>query len=90
MKLVQPAQPRDALGAGAQHQVIGVAEDDVGARRAHVLRLDRLDGGGGADRHEGGRADLPRRIAIVAEARLAVGGVDGELETLELSDAVSS
>ena len=30
---VQAAEPRDALGAGAQHQVIGVAEDDVGAGR---------------------------------------------------------
>ena len=28
---VQPAEPRDALGARAEHQVIGVAEDDVGA-----------------------------------------------------------
>jgi hypothetical protein len=28
---VQAAQPRDPLGAGAQHQVIGVAEDDLGA-----------------------------------------------------------
>ena len=28
---MQAAQPRDALGAGPQHQVIGVAEHDVGA-----------------------------------------------------------
>jgi hypothetical protein len=55
---VQPAEPRHPLGAGAEHQVIGVAKDDVGAGRAHALGLDRLDGGGGADRHEGGRADL--------------------------------
>ena len=31
MKLVQAAQPGDALGAGAQHQVVGVGEDDIGA-----------------------------------------------------------
>ena len=30
---VQAAEPRDALGAGPQHQVIGVAEHDVGAGR---------------------------------------------------------
>jgi hypothetical protein len=29
---VQAAQPRHAFRAGAQHQVIGVAQDDVGAR----------------------------------------------------------
>ena len=43
-ELVQAAEPRDALGAGPQHQVIGVAEDDVGAGRAHLVRIHRLDG----------------------------------------------
>ena len=32
-ELVQAAEPRHALGARPQHQVIGVAEDDVGAER---------------------------------------------------------
>ena len=36
-ELVQAAEPRDALGAGPQHQVIGVAEDDVGAELAHLV-----------------------------------------------------
>jgi queuine tRNA-ribosyltransferase len=71
----------DALGAGAQHEVIGVAEDDVRAARAHVLRLHRLDGRGGADGHEDGRADLAALHRDRAEPRLAVGGVDGELKT---------
>ena len=31
--MVQAAEPGDALGAGPQHQVIGVGEDDVGAGR---------------------------------------------------------
>ncbi len=39
---VQAAERRDALGAGPQHQVIGVAEQDVGAGRAHRLRLEPL------------------------------------------------
>ena len=30
-KAVQPAEPRDPLGAGPQHQVIGIAEHHVGA-----------------------------------------------------------
>ena len=32
MNAVQPAEPRDALGARPQHQVIGVGQDDVGSR----------------------------------------------------------
>ena len=32
-EFVQAAEPRHALGARPQHQVIGVAEDDVGAER---------------------------------------------------------
>ena len=31
MNAMQPAQPRDALGAGPEHQMIGVGEDDIGA-----------------------------------------------------------
>ena len=58
---VQAAEAGDALGAGAQHQVIGVGEDDVGAGRLHLVEVERLDGGGGADRHEGRRADEPVR-----------------------------
>jgi len=34
---VQPAERRDPLGARPQHQVIGVAEHDVGAGGAHGL-----------------------------------------------------
>ena len=66
---VQAAEAGDALGAGAQHQVIGVAEHDVGAGRLHLVEVERLDGGRGADRHERRRADdrraasRPRRAA---------------------------
>jgi hypothetical protein len=71
---VQPAEPRDALGAGAEHQVVGVAEDHVGPAGADVLRLHRLDGGGGADRHERRRADLAAAHADRAGAGGAVAG----------------
>ena len=65
---VQPAKLGDALGAGPQHQMIGVGEDDVGAGGAHRLRQHGLDGGRGADRHEGRRADDPARRRDLAEA----------------------
>jgi len=81
MEMMQPAQPRDALGGWAQHQVIGIAEDDVGAGRTDVVRLHRLDGSGGADRHERRRADRAAAHRDLAGARLAVGGMDGEVET---------
>ena len=80
-ELVQPAEPRHPLGAGAEHQMIGVAEDDVGAGRAHALRLHRLDRRGGADRHEGRRADLAAPHRDRAGAGGAVGGGDVELES---------
>ena len=70
---MQATKPRHALRARAEHQVIRVAEDDVGAGRAHVLRLHRLDRRGRADRHEGGRADLAALHGDRAGARFAVG-----------------
>ena len=69
---VQAAEAGDALGAGAQHQVVGVGEDDVGAGGLHLVEVQRLDGGGGADRHEGGRADPAMRRHHLAAARRAV------------------
>ena len=50
---MQAAQPRDPLGAGAEHQVVGVGEDDLGAGRGEHVDGHGLDGGGGADGHEG-------------------------------------
>ena len=67
---VQPAEPRHPLGPRPQHQMIGVAEQDVGAGGADALGQHRLDRAGGADRHEGGGADSPRGVSsIPARAR---------------------
>ncbi len=66
---VQAAEAGDAFRAGAQHQVIGVGEHDVGAGRLHLVEVQRLDGGGGADRHERRRADDPVRRRHRAAAR---------------------
>ena len=72
-ELMQAAERCDALGAGPQHQVIGVGEHDIGAERLHRLRMHRLDRRRRADRHEGGRADLSARRRDRAGARRAVG-----------------
>ena len=72
---VQPAQPVDPFRTGAQHQVIGVAQQDVGAGGGHAFGHHRLHRGGGADGHEGGGADLAARRPDHARAGRAVGGV---------------
>ena len=79
-ELVQAAEPGDALGAGPQHQVISVGEDDVGAGRGDVLGEHGLDRGAGADRHEGWRADEAARRGDGAGARLAVARFECEGE----------
>ena len=57
-EFMQSAEPGDPLRAGAQHQVVGVAEDDVRTRCTDAFRLHALHRRRGADRHEGGRADI--------------------------------
>ena len=79
-ELVQAAELGDALGAGPQHQMIGVGEDDVGAGRRHVLGEHGLDRGAGADRHEGRRAHDAARRGDGAGARLAVARFEREGE----------
>jgi len=77
---VQPAKPIDPLCGGPQHQMVGVAEDHVRTRRAHVGRLHRLDRRRRSYRHEGRRADVATHEAQRAGARGAIDGVDAELE----------
>ena len=69
---VQATQCRDPLGAWAQHQVIGVAKQDVGARRRDAFGQHRLDGRGRAHGHEGGRADRAARRLDQPRARAPV------------------
>jgi hypothetical protein len=52
-QLVQAAELGDPFSAGPQHQVIGVAKQDVGATLAHLRRVHALDRTLCADRHEG-------------------------------------
>src|SRR3546814_16973905 len=51
------AELRHPLGTRAQHQVIGVAKNDLGAAGGDLLGRQPLHGAGGAHRHEGGRVD---------------------------------
>ena len=80
-EFVQAAERSDPLRAGAQHQVIGVAEHDVGAELAHLLGIHRLDRRGGADRHEGRRADFAAWRENLAETGAAVAGEEPVLES---------
>ncbi len=79
-QLVQAAKARDALRRRAQHQMVGIAEDDVGAGLADLVEIHRLDRADGADRHEGRRADRAARHGDFAEARAGVGLLESELK----------
>ena len=75
---VQAAELAHALGAGAQRQVVGVAEDDARAQPPDVARRQRLHAGLRADRHEDRRLDRPVRGVQHAGARVAVARDDLE------------
>ena len=80
-EFMQAAQPRHPLGPRAEHQVIGIAENDVRTRLADGLGLHRLNRCRGADRHECRRADFPALHGNGAGARGTIGGLDGKCET---------
>ncbi|MND81057.1 hypothetical protein D3C80_728430 [compost metagenome] len=81
-QLVQATEARDAFSTGTQHQVIGIAEDDIGAGVLDLVEIHRLDRANGADRHEGGSTDRAARHGDFAKARAGVGLLQGELEIL--------
>ena len=71
---MQAAHLGDEVVAGTEGEVIGVAEDHVGAGRFELVRRQSLDGGLGADGHEDGRIDGAVRSVQPAEAGGAIGG----------------
>ncbi len=75
---VQAAELGDDVLAGAEVEVVGVAEQDLRAERAQLLRVDRLHRPLRPDRHERRRAHLAVRGAEDAGARGAVAGEDLE------------
>ena len=54
---VQAAHFMDQLGTGAQEQVVGVPEDDLGTDGGEIIGRDGLHRAGRADRHELRRVD---------------------------------
>ena len=70
---LQAAQGGNAFGTRSQHQMIGIAEHDVGAGIAHLAPVQALHGASGADRHEGRRPHHAMRRGQLARARRAVG-----------------
>ena len=68
---MQPAKRGDALRRRPQHQMIGVAEQNLGARGAHVIVMHALDRGLRADRHEGRRVHRRHAAVVISPARAA-------------------
>lgn len=66
---VQAAELTDPLRTRTQHQMIGVAEDDVRARGRHVFGEHGLHRGARSDRHESRSAYLAARRFNETEAR---------------------
>ncbi len=78
---VQAAMGADDIGARPQHQVKGIAEDDVGAGVPQLGGADALDGAIGAHRHERrgfhlatgeGEATAPGAAILIHELELHV------------------
>ena len=72
-KIVQSAEFCNPFSARAQHQVIGVAENDIGAKLGNLIHIHGLDRARRADRHEGGRADSAARHGDFTAPGLAIG-----------------
>ena len=70
---VQAAERGDALGARPQHQMVGVAEHDLGAGCRTASGIRPFTVALRADRHEGRRLHAAMRRDDLAAARGAVG-----------------
>ena len=80
-EVVQPAEFADQLVAGAQEQVIGVGQDDLGIEFVCQIALhDAFDGGLRAHRHEDGSFDDAVRGVDAAGARAGVGALGDEFK----------
>ena len=66
-EFLQAAERCDPLRARPQHQMIGIAEHDIGAGIAHLAPVHALHRAGGADRHEGRRPHHAMRRGQPAE-----------------------
>ena len=78
-EFLQAAEVCDPPGAGTQHQVIGVAEDDIGPGVAHLAPLQALHGALRPDGHERRRSHRAMRRGEKAGASLAVAAEQLEM-----------
>ena len=84
-ELMKAAELSDHVLPGAEMEVVGVAEQDLGAERAQLDRIDHLHGRLRADGHERRRAELPVRGLEHSGTRLAVGGGDPEAHLISIA-----
>ncbi len=77
---VQPAKGLDHLAPGPQVEVVGVAQDDLGAGGRKLLGRHRLDRAERADRHEDRGLDRPVGGFENAGPRAAAGALVRDLE----------
>ena len=75
---VESASTGNELVTRTQQQMVGVGQDDFGARLLQVDLANGLDGTLGADRHEGRRLDDAMSGLKFAAACRAIGGCEGE------------
>ena len=75
---VQAAELGHELGPRAQHEVVGVGEDDLGPERLEVARGHGLHRARGADGHEGRGEDGPMCGLETTRARPAIPVLENE------------
>ena len=72
---MEAAEPRDQRVAGAQHQMIGVAQDDLGVHALQVAVHERLHRALRPHRHKGRGVEPAVRRLDPSETRLTIGCV---------------
>mgnify|MGYP000433366124 CR=1 FL=1 len=70
----------DPFGSGAQHQMIGIAQQDIRTGRGDAFGHHRLDRGSRAHRHEGRRANIAPRGRDDTGTRRTIAGLKIERE----------
>ena len=78
-ELMQSTKPRNPLGTGAQHQVIGIAEQNIRARRRHLFGQHAFHRRRRAHGHKRGCADSAMRGVDHPGAGMLVGRMDSKL-----------
>ena len=81
-EIVQASKLRHLFGTGAEHEMIGVSEDDVSAGVLHLIEIEALHRADRAHGHEGWCADITSARVDRAKPRRTIGCVKGKAEVL--------